>query len=146
MADTSQKRALRNYRSRLTERGMARFEVLGLDADRELVRRLAEDGPEAAQVRETVSRTIAGERPSKGGILRALRRSPLLGAVFDIAGSGNAGRKVNLRDRALGVSPGAVTDEAAALRQVDTLVARMEADLDQAISALSATIARINAR
>lgn len=86
MADTSQKRALRNYRSRLTERGMARFEVLGLDADRELVRRLAEDGPEAAQVRETVSRTIAGERPSKGGILRALRRSPLLGAVFDIAG------------------------------------------------------------
>ena len=38
---TSQKRALRNYRRRLNERGMARFEVLGLDADRELIRSLA---------------------------------------------------------------------------------------------------------
>ncbi len=52
MANNSQKRAIRNYRSRLTARGMARFEVLGLNADRSLVRflarRLADDGPEAA--------------------------------------------------------------------------------------------------
>ena len=49
MADTPQKRALKNYRKRLTERGMARFDVLGLNTDRELVRslarRLAEKGP-----------------------------------------------------------------------------------------------------
>jgi len=32
VGETSQKRALKNYRRRLSERGMARFEVLGLDA------------------------------------------------------------------------------------------------------------------
>jgi len=41
MSDTSQKRALNNYRKRLNQRGMARFEVLGLDTDRELIRSLA---------------------------------------------------------------------------------------------------------
>jgi hypothetical protein len=100
MANTSQNRALRNYRSRLTERGMARFEVLGLAADRDLIRtlarRLAEDSPEAARVRETISRTIAGEPPSKGGILNALRRSPLVGADLDLVRSVEAGRKVDL--------------------------------------------------
>jgi hypothetical protein len=100
MGNTSQKRALQTYRSRLTARGMARFEVLGLDTDRDLIRslarRLAEDGPEAARVREIVSRTIAGEPPRKGGILRALRRSPLVGADLDLARSGDAGRKVDL--------------------------------------------------
>jgi hypothetical protein len=39
---TPQKRALKSYRKRLTWRGMARFEVLGLDADRELIRSLAQ--------------------------------------------------------------------------------------------------------
>ena len=34
MSNESQKRALRNYRDRLAGRGMARFEVLGLDVDR----------------------------------------------------------------------------------------------------------------
>ena len=100
MGSTSQKRALQNYRSRLTARGMARFEVLGRDADRELIRalarRLAEDGSEAARVRETVSRTIAGEPPSKGGILRALRRSPQVGADLDLTRSRETGRKVDL--------------------------------------------------
>ena len=41
MSNASQKRALRNYRDRLAGRGMARFEVLGLDVDRELIRSLA---------------------------------------------------------------------------------------------------------
>ena len=52
MGTTSQARALTNYRKRLSKRGMARFEVLGLDSDRELVRalarRLAENDAEAA--------------------------------------------------------------------------------------------------
>src|SRR5271166_214412 len=84
----SQKRALRNYRSRLAERGMARFEVLGLDLDRELIRslarRLAEDGPDAERLRATVSGTVAGGHARKGGILAALRRSPLVGADLDL--------------------------------------------------------------
>ena len=37
----SQKRAIKNYRSRLSKRGLARFEVLGLTADRGLIRSLA---------------------------------------------------------------------------------------------------------
>src|SRR5205823_9061005 len=41
MSNTSQKRAIKNYRNRLHQRGMARFEVLGLDADRDLIRSLA---------------------------------------------------------------------------------------------------------
>jgi len=50
-----------------------------------------------------------------------------------------------LRDGALCASVKADTGETQALRQVDALIARMEADLDQAIAALSATIARIDA-
>jgi hypothetical protein len=100
MGNTAQKRALRNYRSRLVKRGMARFEVLGLDADRELIRslakRLAEDDPDAARIRTAVSQTISGEPPRKGGILAALRRSPLVGADLDLARSLEAGRKVDL--------------------------------------------------
>ena len=100
MANTAQKRALRNYRSRLAERGMARFEVMGLDADRDLIRslakRLAEDDAEAARIRATVSQSIAGEPPKKGGILAALRRSPLVEAGLDLHRSREAGRKIDL--------------------------------------------------
>jgi hypothetical protein len=85
MSTTPQKRALHNYRKRLIQRGMARFEGLGLDADRELIRslagRLAGNGPDPARIRATVRLTIAGDPPKKGGILSALRRSPLVGAV-----------------------------------------------------------------
>jgi hypothetical protein len=100
VTDTAQKRALRNYRARLGKRGMARFEVLGLDTDRDLIRklakRLAEDDPEAARLRKAVSQTIASEQPTKGGILAALRRSPLVGADLDLTRSRESGRKVEL--------------------------------------------------
>ena len=96
----SQKRAIQNYRSRLGERGLARFEVLGLDADRALIRsvarRLAEDGPEASRLRTVVSQTVEGEPPKRGGILAALRRSPLVGADIDPERSREAGRKLRL--------------------------------------------------
>lgn len=97
---TSQKRAIQNYRSRLSERGLARFEVLGRDADRDLIRslarRLAEDGPQASRLRAAVSQTIAGEPPKKGGILAALRRSPLVGADLDLHRPREKGRKVEI--------------------------------------------------
>ena len=96
----SQKRAIRNYRNRLHKRGMARFEVLGLDGDRDLIRsfarRLAEDGPGASRLRAVVSQTISGEPPRKGGILEALRRSPLVGADIAPVRSFETGRKVEL--------------------------------------------------
>jgi hypothetical protein len=97
---SSQKRAIKNYRARLSERGLARFEVLGLDADRDLIRslarRLAEEGPEAKRLRATVSQTISGEPPKKGGILAALRRSPLVGADLDLTRLREEGRKVDI--------------------------------------------------
>ena len=97
---TPQRRALKNYRKRLTLRGMARFEVLGLETDRDLIRslarRLADDGPESADIRAAVSRTIGIERPSKGGILKALRRSPLVGAELDFKCPVAAGRRIDL--------------------------------------------------
>ena len=100
MSNPAQKRALRNYRLRLTKRGMARFEVLGLDIDRDLIRslasRLAEGGPDAQRIRANVGRTITGEPPKKGGILESLRRSPLVGADLEFKRSQATGRKVNL--------------------------------------------------
>ncbi|MGX9121004.1 hypothetical protein ACWTU6_31060 [Mesorhizobium sp. BHbsci] len=96
----SQKRAIQHYRSRLGLRGLARFEVLGRDADRDLIRsiarRLSEDTPEASELRATVSRSIAGEPPRPGRILAALRRSPLVGADLDVSRPHEDGRKVDL--------------------------------------------------
>jgi hypothetical protein len=100
VGNTAQKRALDNYRRRLGERGMARFEVLGLDADRELIcslaHRPAQDDPEAAQLRAQVHRSLAGEPPRKGGILAALRRSPLVGADLEVQREVTLGRDVDL--------------------------------------------------
>jgi hypothetical protein len=100
MASGSQRRAVRNYRSRLSERGLARFEVLGLDTDRGLIRSLARQlaagGREASRLRAAVRRAIAGERPRKGGILDALRRSPLVGADLDLSRPRDEGREVEL--------------------------------------------------
>ena len=79
---------------------MARFEVLGRDADRELIRllakRLAGDDPESARIRATVRVAVAGEAPRKGRILDALRRSPLVGADLDLKRAPTPSRKVGL--------------------------------------------------
>ena len=79
---------------------MARFEVLGLDSDRALIRslarRLADNGPDSGRIRATVRRTISGDPPKKGGILNALRRSPLVGADLDIKRPRTAGRRVDI--------------------------------------------------
>lgn len=100
MSTTPQKRALNRSRRRLNKRGIARFEVLGLDADRELIRSLARllaaNDPESARLRDTVRLTISGEQPKKGGILNALRRSPLVGADLDFNRLPTPGRRVDL--------------------------------------------------
>lgn len=79
---------------------MARFEVLGRDADRDLIRsiarKLAEDTPEASELRASVIKSVAGEPPRKGGILAALRRSPLVGAELDLTRPREKGRKVDI--------------------------------------------------
>lgn len=95
----SQKRALQTYRKRLGDRGMARFEVLGLDADRELIRalarRLAEKGPQARLLRTAVGQ-LSAEPAKKGGVLAALRRSPLADGEITIRRERSHGRRVDL--------------------------------------------------
>ena len=81
MGSTSQARAVENYRKRLSRRGMARFEVLALKKDRELIRevarKLAESTPEAEKMRASMRQTIAEKPGEKGGILEILRSWPL---------------------------------------------------------------------
>jgi hypothetical protein len=100
LSTTPQKRALKNYRKRLNQRGLARFEVLGLDGDRELIRslakRLACGDPDSTRIRNTVRRTISAEPLKNGGILNALRRSPLVGADLDLKRPVTLGREVDL--------------------------------------------------
>ena len=79
---------------------MARFEVLGRDTDRDLIRTiartLAEDSAEAMELRASVTRSMAGEPPRKGGILAALRRSPRVGADIDVTRAREGGREVDI--------------------------------------------------
>jgi hypothetical protein len=84
----SQKRAIANHRRRLGERGLARYEVRGLEQDKELVRkfakRLAENDPKAVRLRADVAQQIA-EKPLSGErIWAALQRSPLVGADLNL--------------------------------------------------------------
>ena len=97
---SARNRAVKNYRSRLSQQGLARFEVIGLHADRELIRklarRLASGGPEAAQLRVAIGQAAGGEQPKKGGIFAALRRSPLVGADLDLTRPREEGREVEI--------------------------------------------------
>lgn len=97
---SSQKRAIQNYRSRLGERGLARFEVLGLDGDRALIRslarRLAEDGPESARIRDVVTKTISEGPSKKGGVIAALRSFPLEDAELDLERPRTQPREIDL--------------------------------------------------
>lgn len=99
MNNAAQKRAIKNYRRRLQRRGMARFEVLGRNADRDLIRslakKLAQGDAEARRIRSEVTRTVSGTA-RKGGILAALRRSPLVGSELKIERPFDAGRNVDL--------------------------------------------------
>lgn len=100
MSNAAQKRANQNYRARRAQRGFARFEIMALEADRELIRalarRLAEEGAGADQLRSAVKTAVAGEPPKPGNILAALRRSPLVGAELDLSRPREEGRKVDL--------------------------------------------------
>ena len=100
MGTTSQARALKNYRKRLSKRGLARFEVLGLDKDRELVRafarRLAEDTPEAEEMRGAIRQKVAEGTRATGGVWTWLRNSPLVGADLNLTRPFEPGRKIDL--------------------------------------------------
>ena len=98
MGTPAQKRAVQNYRASLAERGLTRFEVVARDADRELIRslarKLAEDGPEAARIRNTVKPVVQVYVPKMGGIIEALRSSPLVGSGVKFRRSNDRARRV----------------------------------------------------
>lgn len=100
MSNSAQKRAIEKYRSRLTKQGIVRFELQALESDRALIRLLARklitEGPEGGTIRRTVQQAISGEPPKCGGILTALRRSPLVGADLDLQRPRDEGRSVDL--------------------------------------------------
>lgn len=100
MTKTAQQRAIANFRSRLAEKGLVRFEVTGRDSDRELVRsvarRLAEGGPDADRLRAAVKQNIGGEPPGKGGIVKALLASPLVDSELDLTRPREEGRTVDI--------------------------------------------------
>jgi len=81
--------------------GVVRFEVRGLGGDRELVRavarRLVELGPEGESVRGEIMRALGeGDSSGPGGVLAALRRSPLVGADIDLSRRSEDGREIDL--------------------------------------------------
>jgi len=98
MTKSSQRRAIANNRRRLRDRGMSRYEVRGLDSDKELVRalarRLALGDAAAARLRAELTRQVAGTAARRGGVFAALRRSPLVGAELDVERAITGGRGV----------------------------------------------------
>lgn len=74
--------------------------MLGRASDRDLIRslakRLTEDTPEASRLRSAIYKSMAGDESSKGGILAALRRSPLVGADLDLTRAHEAGRDADI--------------------------------------------------
>jgi len=100
VADSSQKRALKNYRERLGKRGLARFEILGVEGDRDLIRllarRLASNDREAMRLRAEFGRLVGCEPPRRGGLVGALRRSPLVGADLEFSRDRDKGREIDL--------------------------------------------------
>jgi hypothetical protein len=100
MTKPSQKRAVANNRRRLGDRGMSRFEVRGLEADKELVRtlaqRLARNDDAARKLRVEVSAKVSDAPASRGGIFRALRDSPLVGADIHFERDQTTGRDFDL--------------------------------------------------
>ena len=67
---------------------MARFEVRGLEADKELVRklakRLAADDADAHRLRAEMAQRVGSGEPRRGGIWAALRWSPAVWADLDL--------------------------------------------------------------
>ena len=101
MTTDAQRKAVDSFRRRSRKAGLVRFEVSAPDRDKALVRevakQLAQRGPLAEGVRAKLRKIVASSEPRPtGGIWRALRRSPLVGADLDTPRAPGGGRKVAL--------------------------------------------------
>lgn len=77
------------------------FEVLARSADRDLIRalakRLAGEDRQAARMRRQLEALLDDEsRSATGGIIEALRRSPLVGAGIEFERSKDGDREIEL--------------------------------------------------
>lgn len=85
MTQSSQRRAVENHRQRMREAGVERFEVRAPATDKPLVREIARRLAEGdVELRRNLERDLAPAEPSRGGIWRALRNSPLVGADINL--------------------------------------------------------------
>ena len=100
MAKEAQRRAVTNHRARQAQQGFVRFEVKASASDRALIRalaqKLAEKGSEAKRLRERLRQEVDTRAARPGGVLAALRRSPLVGADVDLVREREDGRAVDL--------------------------------------------------
>jgi hypothetical protein len=98
--NAAQLRAVATHRARLGERGMSRYQVRGLEQDKELVRkfarRLAANDADAVRLQAEVLKQVTGEPPRRGGIWAALRGSPAVGADLDLMREVVAERDIDL--------------------------------------------------
>jgi hypothetical protein len=96
--NASQKRAVVSHRLRLGSRGLARYEVRGLEQDkglvRELARRLAANDEQAARLRAELTQQVANRPERRGGIVAALLRSPLVGSGLNLEREVTPGRDI----------------------------------------------------
>jgi hypothetical protein len=101
MGGISHKRAAKKRRTRIKQQrdDMVRCWMVILKTDLELLRslasRLAENDSEAARIRAIVARSIADKASSRGGILAALRRSPLVSSNLNVRRSVTDGRRLD---------------------------------------------------
>ncbi len=100
MTNDAQQRATGNCRANKDERGTKPFEAMAFESDRELLRtfarQLPEGEPEADQTRAAVNALDVDEPAKPGGILAALRGSPLVGVDIDLERPRVEGRRIDL--------------------------------------------------
>ena len=100
MSNQSRTRAVQNYRRRLNDVGLRRYEVVGLPEDQQLIRALAKhlarNDADAVGLRSELNARTRASKPRKGGLLAALRRSPLVGLDLDVGREMVDGRDIAL--------------------------------------------------
>ena len=100
MIKSAQVRANQTYRERLARKGIARFEVMGLETDRVLLRslakRLAENDAAAQKLRATIRNAASAIDDQRDSILSKLRRSPLASVDLQLQRDRGEGRRIKL--------------------------------------------------
>ncbi|HML11914.1 MAG TPA: hypothetical protein VK456_01325 [Xanthobacteraceae bacterium] len=99
MAKLSQTRRVANHR-RHRGPGISRYQVCGLNRDKELIRQvarqLAADDAAAKRLRKELTQKTVATTPSGASIVAALRRSPLVGVDWEIERPIEHGREIDL--------------------------------------------------